>query len=131
MIPSSPEAGAPSCDMASHCSRLSLCRRRVPRGRRCPEVQEYKLYYAQSLFKAGLYEPAMKACQNVDDGDESERGRVLKLQVRRGVSERCVIPCSTRVCKGAYFIITHTHSSRLAHTHNLRAWPGDAGGAEG
>jgi len=48
--------------------------------RMCPEVQEYKLYYAQSLFKAGLYEPAMKACQNVDDGDESERGRVLKLQ---------------------------------------------------
>jgi len=51
---------------------------------RCPEVQEYKLYYAQSLFKAGLYEPAMKACQNVDDSDEPERGRVLKLQVRPG-----------------------------------------------
>ena len=24
----------------------------------CPEVEEYKLYYAQALFKAGLYEPS-------------------------------------------------------------------------
>ena len=24
----------------------------------CPEVEEYKMYYAQSLFKAGLYEPS-------------------------------------------------------------------------
>jgi hypothetical protein len=52
---------------------------------RCPEVQEYKLYYAQSLFKAGLYEPAMKACQNVDQPDEPGRGRVLKLQA----SDQC------------------------------------------
>jgi hypothetical protein len=50
---------------------------------RCPEVQEYKLYYAQSLFKAGLYEPAMKACQNVDETDEQGRGKVLKLQARQ------------------------------------------------
>jgi len=47
--------------------------------RQCPEVDEYKLYYAQSLFKAGLYEPAMKACQNVADSTELA-GRVLMLQ---------------------------------------------------
>lgn len=46
-------------------------------------MQEYKLYYAQSLFKAGLYEPAMKACQNVDEAEEPGRGRVLKLQARQ------------------------------------------------
>ena len=33
----------------------------------CPDVEEYKLYYAQALFKAGLYEPAQKACQAVAD----------------------------------------------------------------
>lgn len=32
-----------------------------PDERRAPvQVDEYKMYYAQSLFKAGLYEPAMK-----------------------------------------------------------------------
>jgi len=45
----------------------------------CPEVDEYKLYYAQSLFKAGLYEPALKACQNVADNPELAT-RVLSLQ---------------------------------------------------
>ena len=32
-----------------------------------PENDEYKFHYAQSLFKAGLYEPAVKACQSVAD----------------------------------------------------------------
>ena len=45
----------------------------------CPEVDEYKMYYAQSLFKAGLYEPALKACQNVADNPELST-RVLSLQ---------------------------------------------------
>lgn len=45
----------------------------------CPEVDEYKLYYAQALFKAGHYEPALKACQNVADSVELGQ-RVLSLQ---------------------------------------------------
>merc|ERR1719502_1145431 len=45
----------------------------------CPEVDEYKMYYAQSLFKEGLYEPALKACQNVADNPELAT-RVLMLQ---------------------------------------------------
>ena len=47
--------------------------------RLCPDVDSYTLYYAQSLFKAGLYEPAMKACQNVADSAELG-GRVIMLQ---------------------------------------------------
>ena len=34
---------------------------------------------AQSLFKAGLYEPALKACQNVAESAELG-GRVIMLQ---------------------------------------------------
>ena len=45
----------------------------------CPDVDEYKLHYAQSLFKAGLYEPALKACQAVADSPGLAQ-RVLMLQ---------------------------------------------------
>ena len=45
----------------------------------CPEVEEYKLYYAQALFKAGLYEPALKACQAVADSSALGQ-RVIQLQ---------------------------------------------------
>ena len=45
----------------------------------CPDVDEYKLYYAQALFKAGHYEPALKACQAVSDAP-ALANRVLQLQ---------------------------------------------------
>ena len=32
-----------------------------------PEVEEYKLYYCQSLFKACLYEEAMKVSHQIDN----------------------------------------------------------------
>ena len=32
----------------------------------CPEVEEYKLYYAQSLAKSGQQVPALKACGAVE-----------------------------------------------------------------
>ena len=47
----------------------------------CPENNEYKFHYAQALFKAGLYEPAVKACQSVADVPDLV-GKVQLLQVR-------------------------------------------------
>ena len=44
----------------------------------CPEAEMYKFNYAQSLFKAGLYEPALKALQTIDD--MALQDRVLTLQ---------------------------------------------------
>jgi len=46
--------------------------------RQCPEVDSYGVYYAQCLFKAGLYPEANKACARVDSESLSER--VLQLQ---------------------------------------------------
>jgi tetratricopeptide repeat protein 30 len=43
-----------------------------------PDVDEYKIYYAQSLFKAGLYDEAGKACMRLDNEEYSQR--LLKLQ---------------------------------------------------
>ncbi len=32
----------------------------------CPEVDQYKMYFAQSLLKAGLYNEAANAVQKID-----------------------------------------------------------------
>ncbi|CAD5123521.1 DgyrCDS11860 [Dimorphilus gyrociliatus] len=42
------------------------------------KVEEYKMYYAQSLYKACLYDEAMRVSCQIDNPDY--QGRVLKLQ---------------------------------------------------
>ena len=42
----------------------------------CPEVQEYKVYHAQSLYKASLYPEAAKAAVQIDDPQFSQRVRI-------------------------------------------------------
>lgn len=44
-----------------------------------PEVDSYKLYYAQCLGKAGLYPEATRACMRVDSTDQLSV-RLLQLQ---------------------------------------------------
>ncbi len=43
-----------------------------------PDVDSYRVYYAQCLYKAGLYPEATKACQRADSGQFAQR--VLQLQ---------------------------------------------------
>ena len=44
----------------------------------CPDVEEYKIYYAQSLFKAGMYPEATRAAVRVEG--EQFAQRLLMLQ---------------------------------------------------
>ena len=44
----------------------------------CPYVEEYTIYYAQSLYKAGLYAEALKACSMIDQ--EKHGMELQKLQ---------------------------------------------------
>lgn len=44
----------------------------------CPGVEEYRIYHAQSLYKAGLYADAQKLCSLIDS--EQHQQRVRKLQ---------------------------------------------------
>ena len=44
-----------------------------------PDVIQYKLYHAQCLLKAGMYQEAQKVAQQIDHPDYSER--ILQLQV--------------------------------------------------
>ena len=38
-----------------------------------PDVDSYKLYHAQSLFKAAMYQEAQKACQSIENPDYADR----------------------------------------------------------
>jgi len=44
----------------------------------CPDVEEYKIYYAQCLFKAGVYTDAMRAAVRIEG--EQHAQRMLMLQ---------------------------------------------------
>lgn len=44
----------------------------------CPDVEEYKIYYSQSLFKAGLFPEATRAAVRVEG--EQYQQRVIMLQ---------------------------------------------------
>jgi len=47
-----------------------------------PEVQEYRIYFAQSLYKAGLYPEATRACFQVDDPQYAQRMAMLQAAIK-------------------------------------------------
>lgn len=44
----------------------------------CPDVAEYKLYYAQSLYQSGLFDEALKVSNSIDA--EQLKEKVMQLQ---------------------------------------------------
>jgi len=44
-----------------------------------PDVDQYKLYHAQSLFKAGMYQDAQRVAQQIDNPEYADR--ILQLQI--------------------------------------------------
>ena len=60
-----------------------------------PDVEEYKMYLAQSLFKAGLYEDATKACMRVDNDKYGQR--LLQLQAAIKYEQDELGACKTLV----------------------------------
>lgn len=46
-----------------------------------PEVEEYKLYYAQSLYKACMYPEAMKATFLMDSPTYQSKVRAVDLYI--------------------------------------------------
>ncbi|GBG33812.1 Tetratricopeptide repeat protein 30A [Hondaea fermentalgiana] len=47
-----------------------------------PDVQEYRIYFAQSLYKAGLYPEATRACFQVDDPQYTQRMVMLQASIK-------------------------------------------------
>lgn len=52
-----------------------------------PEVEEYKVYYAQTLYKAGLYPEATKASIRVDSEQYSQRMLLLQSMIKYETDE--------------------------------------------
>ena len=46
----------------------------------CPDVEEYKIYYSQSLFKAGMYPEATRSAVKVNSPQHTQR--ITMLQAR-------------------------------------------------
>jgi tetratricopeptide repeat protein 30 len=44
----------------------------------CPDQEQYKLYYSQSLYKCGLYQEAMRVSSQIEN--QSFQLKVMKLQ---------------------------------------------------
>jgi len=47
-----------------------------------PEVVEYRIYLAQSLYKAENYEEALKVCQNIDKPELSHQLTILQFAIK-------------------------------------------------
>ena len=54
----------------------------------CPDVETYKLYLAQALFKGGHYDAATKACQAVGDSEELSHKVMAPLPPRAAAAAR-------------------------------------------
>lgn len=48
----------------------------------CPDVQEYRVYYAQSLYKAGLYSEAARAAHQVEEPQQEQRMAMLLAAIK-------------------------------------------------
>lgn len=48
----------------------------------CPDVEDYKLYYAQSLYKAGLYPEAIRAAVRVEGEQYSQKIQMLQAVIK-------------------------------------------------
>ncbi|TPX62634.1 hypothetical protein PhCBS80983_g00262 [Powellomyces hirtus] len=52
-----------------------------------PEVDSYRVYYVQSLYKGGLYDEAQKACAMIENADTSTKIWKLQAAIKYGMDD--------------------------------------------
>jgi hypothetical protein len=82
----------------------------------CPGVDEYKIYYAQSLYKAGMYPEAMRAAVRVENPQYGQR--MLMLQVSQSVSHSVSQSVSQWTASQPAGGNTRTHARIHARAHS-------------
>ena len=70
-----------------------------------PDADEYKIYYAQSLYKAGMYPEATRASVRVDTEQHSQRMLLLQAVIKYEQSELSSCKSLLNQCEGAYIYI--------------------------
>lgn len=90
----------------------------------CPGVEEYRVYYAQALYKAGAYEESEKMCAMMES--EQYESRLVKLQAAaayeqdqipqtKGFLEKCVVDDpDTLVMQGCVLCKEGSYAEALA-----------------
>ena len=60
----------------------------------CPDQEQYKLYYAQSLYKCGLYVEAMRVSSQIDNPNMQTKAMKLQAAVKYAEDDikACVVP---------------------------------------
>mmetsp|Transcript_22611 Transcript_22611/g.42504 ORF Transcript_22611/g.42504 Transcript_22611/m.42504 type:complete len:647 (-) Transcript_22611:36-1976(-) len=53
----------------------------------CPDVEEYKIYYSQSLFKAGMYPEATRSAVKVSSPQHTQRVTMLQASIKYELDE--------------------------------------------
>mmetsp|Transcript_16108 Transcript_16108/g.32071 ORF Transcript_16108/g.32071 Transcript_16108/m.32071 type:complete len:646 (+) Transcript_16108:16-1953(+) len=53
----------------------------------CPDVEEYKIYYSQSLFKAGMYPEATRSAVKVNSPQHTQRITMLQASIKYELDE--------------------------------------------
>lgn len=48
----------------------------------CPSVEEYRVYYAQSLYKTGLYPEAIRACARIHGEQHAQQITLLQACIK-------------------------------------------------
>ena len=63
---------------------LTRCKRSYEQLiRHHPEVDDYRMYYAQSLYKSGQYAAALKVCQTIDNPGFGDKVILLGRSIRK------------------------------------------------
>lgn len=52
-----------------------------------PEVQQYKLYHAQSLYKGGMYNDAAKIAQQIETPEFQDKVQQLQIAIQYELEE--------------------------------------------
>jgi len=87
-----------------------------------PDFDEYKVYYVQSLMKAGNYEEASHVCATIENPDLTER--VMRLQVAisyeqdevqlaRSILDQCSLEAEEQVFEGALLWKEKKHADAM------------------
>jgi len=66
----------------------------------CPEVQEYKMYHAQSLYKSAMYDEASKAVSKLDETSAEMAGRIVSLQAAIAYEQGKLAECRAKLSQG-------------------------------
>ena len=79
-----------------------------------PENEDYAVHHAQSLYKASMYQDALRASRAIDSKDPAVRQKVSQLQALIAYEEDDLAGCRARLTSARATIRMSSSTSRVA-----------------